>query len=377
MSPRQRYLECMLFGEPDRVPLTPGGPRESTLQAWHAQGLEPDAPWFPQLLDAIGLAPDAPVGIPWATPGVSFRMIPEYEEEILEHRDGHYILRDWMGAIVEISDQYDASYLRAAKDFVTRKWYRFPVEAPEDFEAMRIRYDANDPRRYPAGFADRMSAMDPEHHLVTLVFNGPFWQLREWCGFEGLCMLFLDQPQFVRHMVSFWREFVSGVMSRVAAAGRIDRILINEDMAYKAHAMISPAMTAEFLGPAYREWVSIAEAAGCQVFEVDSDGYVGDLMPVWIDCGINACSPMEVAAGNDLAAFRREHGERMAFCGGIDKRALARGGEAMRDELNRVVPPLLATGGFIPGCDHGVPPDISWPNFIEYSRVLGRLCGWL
>jgi len=67
----------------------------------------------------------------------------------------------------------------------------------------------------------------------------------------------------------------------------------------------------------------------------------------------------------------------MAFCGGIDKRALARGGEAMRDELNRVVPPLLATGGFIPGCDHGVPPDISWPNFIEYSRVLGRLCGWL
>jgi hypothetical protein len=42
-----------------------------------------------------------------------------------------------------------------------------------------------------------------------------------------------------------------------------------------------------------------------------------------------------------------------------------------------VIPPLLETGGFIPGCDHGVPPDISWPNFIEYTRLLAQLTGWL
>lgn len=28
-------------------------------------------------------------------------------------------------------------------------------------------------------------------------------------------------------------------------------------------------------------------------------------------------------------------------------------------------------------CDHGVPPDISWPNFVEYSRLLAELTGWL
>ena len=49
----------------------------------------------------------------------------------------------------------------------------------------------------------------------------------------------------------------------------------------------------------------------------------------------------------------------------------------MRDELFRIIPPLFEEGGFIPSCDHGVPPDISWPNFIEYSRLLAELTGWL
>ena len=41
----------------------------------------------------------------------------------------------------------------------------------------------------------------------------------------------------------------------------------------------------------------------------------------------------------------------MAYTGGIDKRAVAVGGETMRAEVLRVVPPLLKEGGFIPGLD--------------------------
>jgi hypothetical protein len=66
----------------------------------------------------------------------------------------------------------------------------------------------------------------------------------------------------------------------------------------------------------------------------------------------------------------------MAYHGGVDKRAIAKGGEVMRAEVMRVAP-LLKDGGFIPGCDHGVPPDISWPNFVAYARLLAELTGWL
>jgi hypothetical protein len=66
----------------------------------------------------------------------------------------------------------------------------------------------------------------------------------------------------------------------------------------------------------------------------------------------------------------------MAFRGGVDKRAMARGGQAIRDELRRIEP-VLRDGGYIPSCDHGVPGDVSWPDFVDYSRLLAEMTGWL
>ncbi|HHV96869.1 MAG TPA: hypothetical protein GXX37_10430 [Clostridiaceae bacterium] len=67
----------------------------------------------------------------------------------------------------------------------------------------------------------------------------------------------------------------------------------------------------------------------------------------------------------------------MAYRGGIDKRAIAKDGKEMENEVMRVVPPLLKGGGIIPGCDQGVSLDISWPNFIEYTRLLLKRTSWL
>ncbi|HQO37047.1 MAG TPA: uroporphyrinogen decarboxylase family protein, partial [bacterium] len=138
-----------------------------------------------------------------------------------------------------------------------------------------------------------------------------------------------------------------------------------------------PAMTREFLLPTYRKWVTEIRAGGCPIVDMDSDGYVAELIPIWIEAGINCCDPIEVAAGNDIVEYRKRFGKHIAYTGAIDKRAIAAGSAEMQAEVLRVVPPLLVEGGFIPSCDHGVPPDISWPNFLEYSRLLAQLTGWL
>ena len=126
MNERERFRETMLFGKPDRVPLDPGGPRESTLAAWHRQGLPEDVDWHTCLWRLLDIPEEQGPDCPRLDLSVSFKMLPTFEEKVLGHRDGHYIVQDWMGAIVEISDQYDYTYLREAKDFVTRKWHRFP-----------------------------------------------------------------------------------------------------------------------------------------------------------------------------------------------------------------------------------------------------------
>ena len=324
------------------------------------------------------------LGIPYQPPhvrvdlGVSFKMIPWFEEKVLEHRDGHYIVQDWMGAITEISDEFDYTYIRQAKDFVTRKWHRFPVQSRQDWEErMQWRYDPRDPQRFPPDFEERCRALRSRDHVLRLSINGPFWQLREWCGMENLCMMMVEDPDFVQEMIDFWTEFVLQTLEPILHNVDVDDVLITEDMAYKAHSMISPAMTRRFLLPTWTAWTERIKSSGDTIVSMDSDGYVGELIPLWIEAGIDLCEPIEVAAGNDIVAYRRQYGRAMAYRGGIDKRALARGGAEMQAEIMRVVPPLFVDGGFIPSCDHGVPPDISWPNFVEYTRTLARLLGWL
>jgi len=375
VNEQQRFRASLAFGRPDKLSLLPGDQRESTLAAWHQQGLPQNVDWYPYLMQTLGI--DRQLTQPRVSLGVSFQMIPTFEEKVLEHRDGHYIVQNWMGATTEISDRYDYTYLRAPKDFVTRKWHRFPVQNRQDWEKMKWRYDPHHPGRFPADFDERCEALSDRDYVLRLDINGPFWQLREWCGFEGLCIFLIDEPDFVQEMIEFWSAFVVQVLEPTLNLVEPDYVQIAEDMAYKQHSMISPSMARGFLLPVWEKWVSAMKARGCPVISMDSDGYVAELLPLWVEAGFNCRFPVEVAAGNDIVGYRREYGEQMAYMGGIDKRAMAAGGMEMRDEVLRVVPPLLEQGGFIPQCDHGVPPDISWPNYAEYSRLLAQLTGWL
>ncbi len=377
MNERERFRETLTFGNPDRVPLSPGWPRELTLRVWREQGLPEDVKYDAYLMDLLGI-PFKPASGPKVNLDHVFKMIPTFEEKVLERRDGHLIIQDWMGAITEISDHYDYTYIRSAKDFVTRKWHGFPVQRRQDWiEKIRWRYEAADPTRFPLPLEEVSRHLAHRQTVFQITVPGPFWQMREWCGFENLCMLFIDDPEFVQEMAQFWRQFVLQVLTSILDRIQPDMVMVSEDMAYKLHSMISPRMARQVLMPVWTKWISTLRDAGCPVIGIDLDGYVDELLPLWIEAGFNCNFPVEVAAGNDILLYRRKYGRQIAYLGGIDKRAIAAGGETMRREVLRVVPPLLKDGGFIPGCDHGVPPDISWPDFVEYTRLLASLTGWI
>jgi uroporphyrinogen decarboxylase len=375
MNPRERLLATYHFNNPDKVPLDPGGPRESTLAIWRQQGLPPDVHWRDYLWEMLGLPPNPKSPVPDL--GVNFKMLPAFDEIILEHKNGHLVVQDYSGAIVEISDQYDFSYLRNARDFVTRHWHSFPVKSKRDWEEkMKWRYDAHTPERFPTDFAERCQLLKQRETPCSLTIPGPFWQLRDWIGLEPLCLLMVEEPEFIDELITFWTDFMLEMLKPILANVEMDFIQVNEDMAYKMHSMISPRMIRRWMVPCWQQWAAAMRAANVGVISVDSDGYIGELLPLWQEAGFQNTWPVEVAAGNDIVAYRKQYGHSFAFGGGIDKRALAAGGAVMRAELDRVAP-LIAEGGYLPTCDHGVPPDVSWPNFIEYTRYLAQLTGWL
>ena len=377
MNDRKIYLEALLFGKPDRIPLSPGGGRKSTRETWRRQGL----PETVKDGDIVEYAYRQAGGkLDWPKGGKGFsvneRMIPQFEEKVIERKESSQVVQDWKGNICEIGNEFTVDYLRTASDFVTRRWIKCPVETRADWEDMKKRYNPGDIQRYSGNPVILGKDLQNRENYVGLHFSGPFWQLREWLGFENLCMMFYDDPDFLREMILFWQEYVSALLKNAFKYFTPDEVHLSEDMAYKSFSMVSPEMAREFLLPTWIKWGGIIRDAGVPVYAMDSDGFIGELIPLWIEAGINACDPIEVAAGNDIVDFRRRFGKNMAYRGGVDKRAMAKGGRVIEEEIKRIEP-VIRDGGFIPSCDHGVPSDVSWDNFVYYVKLLSKATGWL
>lgn len=375
MTDRERFLEACLFGKPDRIPLTPGGGRKSTRERWFREGLPENVQNITEYAyRQAGGKLELPKG------GESFavkeRMMPEFEEKVIEKKADSQIVQDWKGNICEIGNEFTIEYLRNAIDFVTRRWIKCPVENRADWEGMKKRYNSEEPSRISENPAELGKRLRKRDHVVAFHFSGPYWQLREWLGFEGLSMMFYDDPDLVREMIKFWEDYIARLLERAFEHCVPDMVHISEDMAYKGYSMVSPAMTREFIFPTWKRWGDMIKKAGVPVYAVDSDGYVGELIPIWIEAGLNVCDPMEVAAGNDINEYRRRFGRNMAFRGGVDKREMAKGGRYIENEMKRLEP-VIRDGGYIPGCDHGVPSDVSWPDFVHYVKLLSKSTGWL
>lgn len=377
MNKRERYRETILFGSPDRISFSPGSGRKSTRETWQKQGL-------PEKIEA-GSIPEYAFSLidspyTWPASGENFfvneKMIPTFEEKIIEVLDTTQIVQDWKGNICEIGKEFGTEHLRDPIDFVTRRWIKCPVETWDDWQAMKERYKSNDPARLPGNTKVLGDKLGERSWPIIFDFSGPFWQMREWLGFEQLCMMFYDDPDMIRDMVTFWTDYISRLMENAFQYLIPDEVHISEDMAYKAFSMVSPDMAREFLFPAWKQWGEIIRSYNIPIYGMDSDGFVGQLIPLWIDAGINVCDPMEVAAHNDIVAMREHFGKKMAFRGGVDKRKMAAGGRELEEELLRIKP-VVDSGGYIPSCDHGIPSDVSWPNYLQYMKGLARLTGWL
>lgn len=387
MNSRDRWLETILFGNPDKVPLEPGNGRESTMIRWRSEGLPEEVANITEYAyRAVGgrhrLAREEPsFGLPlWTdirgTFPINERMIPHYEEKVIKRGPRTQIVQDWKGNVCEIGNEFTPEYLRGGVDFVTRRWIKCPVESRKDWDDMKCRYNPEDTSRLPEDAEALGRRLVRRDYPIEISLSGLFWQLREWLGFENLCIMFHDNPSLVKEMALFWEEYIVQLIERVFEHVVPDSVHFSEDMAYKGFSMISPEMVYEFLFPAWKRWGEVIRHGGCQIYGVDSDGYIGELIPIWIEAGMNFCDPVEVAAGNDIVELRQRFGRDMAYRGGIDKRCIAKGGQAIEDEIMRVEP-IIQDGGYIPSCDHGVPPDVSWPNFLHYVRLLARATGWL
>ncbi|MBN2130042.1 MAG: hypothetical protein JW741_11125, partial [Sedimentisphaerales bacterium] len=205
---------------------------------------------------------------------------------------------------------------------------------------------------------------------------GGYMFLRSLVGPEDICYLFVDNPALVHRMMQRWLDLANAVTSRVQGHVEFDELFLAEDICYNHGLLISPDMLREFLFPYYQQLIENMRARqkNKRLFvQVDTDGYVPEALDLYYhEIGMNVMSPFEVAAGNDVIELAAKYPD-LVMTGGIDKRVLAEGPEAIDAYLDRVIPFMIKRGGYVPTCDHGVPDNVSYGSYMHYRRRMMEL----
>lgn len=87
----------------------------------------------------------------------------------------------------------------------------------------------------------------------------------------------------MEHALYFGMEMTRRVLKDI----RVDVVRFWEDMTYKTGPLISPEMFRKFMLPRYKKITDFLRSNGVDIFHVDSDGNVEELIPLWLEVGVN------------------------------------------------------------------------------------------
>lgn len=362
MNDRERYLATMSFQQTNRYPYFELGVWEETYERWSKEGLKEEelkGDWFrgePKFAhldrrDFIKL---------------NMGPIPSFEKTLKETNRYIIFIDNW------------GQKRKGLKEGTAMDMYMdFFVKNRSDFLEMKNHFDPYESSRYPQNWDDLKKKWKNRDYPLYLTencgFGGLYFNLRKMFGTENLSYAFFDQANLIHEILDFLMEFFMKTTEKALKEVEIDAFTFNEDFAYKTGPLISPKIYREFFLPRYKKITEFLRKNRVRVIELDSDGNTEVLIPLLIEAGMNCHWPLEVSAGMDPVKIRKEYGKDLALIGGIDKRELAKGKEAIEKEVRKKIIPMLKTGGYIPTIDHTVPPDVSLENFLYYLELKRKI----
>jgi uroporphyrinogen decarboxylase len=144
-------------------------------------------------------------------------------------------------------------------------------------------------------------------------------------------------------------------------------------MGYKFSQFFSVGTYREMLKPYHRRAVEWAHAKGIKA-RLHSCGDVNPFVPELLDIGMDALNPLEVKAGMNPVALKKQFGDKLLFHGGINA-LLWDKPDAIHAEMESVIPHMKESGGYIFSSDHSVPSSVSLEDFrriVAHAKKLGQ-----
>jgi uroporphyrinogen-III decarboxylase len=300
---------------------------------------------------------------------------PCFETKIVEDRGEYEVVQDYAGRKV--------LYFKGRRNGSMAEYLDHPVKDQKTWEQdVKWRMNPATPERFK-DLEERMQraqAAAREGKMVVQGLIGGYMYLRSLMGPQDLLYAVYDQPELIHDCMKTWLRLADAVIARHQQYVTIDEIFFAEDICYNHGPLISPEMMREFITPYYQEIIRNLKARQLDkrrhVFvQIDTDGLANPVIPVYMETiGMDVMSPFEVASGCDVVAIGRQYPD-LVMKGGIDKRILAQGRAAIDRHLEYILPAMRARGGYIPTCDHGVPAEVPYQDYLYYRQRCVELGG--
>lgn len=363
-TPRQRVLDALAHKSPSAVPLDIGGTNTSSIVERAYEQLK------------IALDVDSP------TEFISRRSRTAAIDDTVFRRLGSCVRPVWVGGAIA-SEAADGSLLD--------KW--------------GVTWSSAGGHYNPVGNPLRAASEDDLRTYGWPDPDDPAWTegLREgverWRN-EGEFAIALSLPVAVVHLSQYLRgyeqylvdlmvnqSFAASLMGRVseiymriaenalaAVDGDVDVVQFGDDVAFQDRPMVRPDIYRKLIKPHHERLVELIKTRSRASVFYHCCGAVSDLIPDFIDIGVDALNPVQVSAAGmgDTATLKREFGRDITFWGGIDTQHTLPYGNAedVREEVRRRIGDLAEDGGFVAAAVHNIQDDVSPENILALADAV-------
>ncbi len=343
MTSRERITLALQHKEADRVAIQ-DGPWATTIRRWHREGLpagESPSSYFKY--EIAGISADLSLRLP---------------SETLEDTDDYTIVRNANG-VLHKNWKHTTS---------TPELLGFTVNSREAWEEHKHRLEYDESR---VNWNHALAAYkNTRERGFYITYSGAIGY-DKWgniIGPENFLPAMLIEPEWPKDVYMTDAELHIAVAEEMIARGiEFDGAFLYDDLGYRNGTFFSPETYREQLFPAHKRLFEFFNSKGMPVI-LHSCGCVKDFIPDFIRAGLTCLQPLETKAGMNLIELKKQYGDKLAFMGGIDVRAMSAEDPAViEEEIRTKVGFAKQGGGYIYHSDHSVPDDVS---FEQYKRVI-------
>lgn len=346
MTTRERIARIYEHKEADRIPIW-DQPWRGTLKRWYREGL-PEGMDYRDYFDIDKIVE------------INVDNSPQYEERVIEENDRYRIYTTKWGATLKEFKEDDS----------TPEFLDFIITTPDKWrEAKERMVPSRD--RIPWNYlkANYKKWMEDGSWIVANLWFG-FDVTHSWVvGTERLLIAMVEDPEWCIDMFNHFLDVHLALYDMIWDAGyRFDCIKWPDDMGYKHNQFFSVSMYREILKPIHKKAIDWAHSKGIKA-HLHSCGDINPFIPELIEIGLDALNPLEVKAGMDPVEIKKKYGKDLVLHGGIDA-LLWNDIEQISAEIERTVPILKESGGYIFATDHSIPNNVS---LVDFKYIIDKV----